>query len=727
MSRRFAVAVCGRRIKWIVVVFWVAVMIVGGMGASKLTDVENNEASSWLPGDAESTKALEASEGFSNPDTMPTTVVYERDGGITEADRQQVAEDIEAFGAMDGTKAPELAGDEATDDDPTVTIDGPIGQPELSDDGESLRVSVPVNTGGPEGWEAMPDVVDHMRDIAGDGADGMVTHVTGPGGNAADLATAFEGIDGTLLLAAAAVVVLILLLTYRSPVLWILPLVSAGIALTSAQGVIYLLAKYADLTVNAQSTAILAILVFGAGTDYALLLIARYREELHRHEDRHEAMAEALHRAGPAIIASGGTVVLGMLCLLVAEMNSTQGLGPVLAIGVTVGLLAMVSLLPALLVIVGRWIFWPKRPHFDSVEPTTTTGVWARIGRVIAIRPRAVWIGTAVVLGALALGMTNLNATSLTNAEQFGGDTPDSIKGDTVLAEHFTSDEGSPVQIVTDAKSAEAVSQAAADTEGIGSVGEPMVAGDTAYIEADLAGNPVSDAAYDTVERVRDSVHAVPGSDALVGGASAFYLDTREASQHDNKLVIPMVLIVVFLILVALLRALVAPLILMATVILSFGAALGVSAMLFGEVFSVDNSDSAFPLWVFVFLVALGIDYNIFLMTRVREEAAKVGSRRGALIGLGATGGVITSAGLVLAGTFGTLATIPMTFLIQMGFAVAFGVLLDTIIVRSVLVTALNLDLGRRMWWPSRLGRREHDEQFEDPDPSQEKELVPVG
>jgi RND superfamily putative drug exporter len=727
MSRRFAVAVCGRWVKWVVVVFWVAVMVVGSMGASKLTDVENNEASSWLPGDAESTKALEASESFSDPDTMPATVVYERDGGITEADRQQVAEDIEAFAAMDGEKGPELVGEEATDDDPTIRIDGQIGQPELSEDGESLRVNVPINTGGPEGWEAMPDVVDHMRDVAGDGADGMVTHVTGPGGTEADMATAFEGIDGALLLAAAGVVVVILLLTYRSPVLWILPLISAGIALTSAQGVIYLLAKYADLTVNAQSTAILAILVFGAGTDYALLLIARYREELHRHEDRHEAMAEALHRAGPAIIASGGTVVLGMLCLLVAEMNSTQGLGPVLAIGVTVGLLAMISLLPALLVIVGRWIFWPKRPHFDSVEPTTTTGVWARIGRLIAIRPRAVWIGTAVVLGALALGTTNLNATSLTNAEQFGGDTPDSIKGDAVLAKHFTDDEASPVQIVTDAESADAVRQATADTEGIASVGEPMVTGDTAYIEANLVGNPVSEAAYDTVERVRDSVHAVSDSEALVGGASAFYLDTREASQHDNKLVIPMVLIVVFLILVALLRALVAPLILMATVILSFGAALGVSALLFGEVFSVDNSDSAFPLWVFVFLVALGIDYNIFLMTRVREEAAKFGSRRGALIGLGATGGVITSAGLVLAGTFGTLATIPMTFLIQMGFAVAFGVLLDTIIVRSVLVTALNLDLGRRMWWPSRLGRREHDEQFEDPDSTEERELMPVG
>jgi len=253
------------------------------------------------------------------------------------------------------------------------------------------------------------------------------------------------------------------------------------------------------------------------------------------------------------------------------------------------------------------------------------------------------------------------------------------------------------------------------------------VTGDTAYIEASLVGNPVSDSAYNTVERVRDAVHAVPGSDALVGGASAFYLDTRVASQHDNWMVIPMVLIVVFFILVLLLRALVAPLLLIATVILSYGAALGVSALLFGEVFSVDNSDSAFPLWVFVFLVALGIDYNIFLMTRVREEAQKVGSRRGALIGLAATGGVITSAGLVLAGTFATLATIPMTFLIQMGFAVAFGVLLDTIIVRSVLVTALNLDLGRHMWWPSRLSRREHDEQFEDPDPTEERELVPIG
>ncbi|CAN5550242.1 MMPL family transporter [soil metagenome] len=687
MTRSAATLICGPRTKYVVLAFWVVILAGAMTLAPKLTDEQNNEASSWLPGSAESTRALAASEAFSSPNMIPAVVVYERDSGITEADRAKASADATTFGQLEG-----LGGEVA----------GPIPSP----DGQALQTYVPLDL-GEDGWELSADVVADMRATASADADGLETHIAGPAGNAADSAEAFASIDTTLLFATVIVVVFILLLTYRSPVLWLLPVLSAGTALLSAQAVIYLLAVQGGLTVNAQSAGILTVLVFGAGTDYALLLVARYREELRRHNDRHEAMAVALHRAGPAIIASAGTVVLGMLCLVVAEMNSTQGLGPVAAIGVAVGLLAMITLLPALLVIVGRWIFWPVRPQHGSAEPTAS-GLWAGVGATIARRPRFVWVGTVLVLAAMSLGIVGLDAKGLTTAESFRG-TPDSVTGERVLAAHFESDAGSPVQIVSTAESADAVLAAASEVEGVGDVQQPQVQGDLAFVELSLTDPPISAAAYDTIDRIRDAVHAVPESQALVGGATAINLDVQDASRRDNNLVIPLVLAVVFVVLAVLLRALVAPLLLIATVVLSFGAALGVSALVFEYLFGVSSADSSLPLFVFVFLVALGIDYNIFLMTRVREEALHHGSRGGALIGLAATGGVITSAGLVLAGTFAVLASLPLTFLTQMGFAVAFGVLLDTIVVRSVLVTALNLDLGPRMWWPSRLSRMTDD------------------
>ena len=688
MTRSAASLICGPRAKYAVIAFWLLIL-VGAMGfAQQLTDEQNNEAASWLPGSAESTKALAATAAFSSPNMIPAVVVYERESGITDADMREAAADAATFGQLDG-------------------LDGQVAGPFPSPDGQALQTYVPLDL-GVDGWELAADVVEGMRETASAGANGMATHITGPAGNAADSAEAFAGIDTTLLLATVVVVVFILLVTYRSPVLWLLPVLSAGTALMSAQAVIYLLAVNTGLTVNAQSAGILTVLVFGAGTDYALLLVARYREELRRHSDRHEAMAVALHRAGPAIIASAGTVVLGMLCLVVAEMNSTQGLGPVAAIGVAVGLLAMLTLLPALLVAVGRWIFWPVRPQYGSPEPTASGG-WARTGAAIARRPRVVWVGTALVLALMSLGVLGLDANGLTTAQSFRG-TPDSVRGERVLAEHFQADSGSPVQIISRASDAQAVRAAAAGTPGVTEVQQPVVRGGSAFIEASLTDPAISDAAFTTIERLRDSVHAVPGANALVGGNTAINLDIQQASRADNRLVIPLVLVVVFLVLALLLRALVAPLLLIATVVLSFGAALGVSALVFEYVFGVGSSDSSLPLFVFVFLVALGIDYNIFLMTRVREEALQHGARRGAVIGLAATGGVITSAGLVLAGTFAVLASLPLTFLTQMGFAVAFGVLLDTIVVRSVLVTALNLDIGPRMWWPSRLSRAAADD-----------------
>ncbi|HET7172747.1 MAG TPA: MMPL family transporter, partial [Nocardioidaceae bacterium] len=408
--------------------------------------------------------------------------------------------------------------------------------------------------------------------------------------------------------------------------------------------------------------------------------------------------------AGPAVLASSSTVIAGMLCLLLAETNSTKGLGPVAAIGVGVGLLAMLTLLPALLVICGRWVFWPVRPSYGSPEPTAT-GVWAGVGQWLRPRARRVWISTAVLLAIASLGIISLDATGLTNKDSFTT-TPDSVVGETVLSQHFPAGSASPVVIVSTAQRAPAVVRTSRETPGIAVVSRPVVSGAAALVQATLSAPPDSQAAYDTIDRLRANVHSIRGADALVGGATAVELDVERAAAHDRNLIIPIVLAVVFLILALLLRALVAPLLLIITVVLSFGAALGISALCFRYLLGFHGADTALPLFVFVFLVALGIDYNIFLMTRVREESLALGSRRGALVGLGATGGVITSAGLVLAGTFSVLATLPMVAFAEIGFAVAFGVLLDTIVVRSILVTSLNLDFGRHMWWPSRLSRR---------------------
>jgi RND superfamily putative drug exporter len=676
--------VCGRWSKWIVLALWLIILGVAGPLAGKLTGAQQNDNSAWLPGNAEATEVMELSTRFQPDDIAPAVIVYERPAGITPADRAKAAADVAALQRVPGV---------------TGEVAGPVPSP----DGQALQVIVPVKVDA-DGWDAVVDVVAGIKTVTGTGGDGLTVALTGPAGTAADSAKAFEGIDSALLYTTLAVVTVILLITYRSPVLWLLPIISAGAALAGAQALIYLLAEHAGLVVNAQSAGILTVLVFGAGTDYALLLIARYREELRRHTDRHEAMALALHRAGPAIIASAATVAIGMSILTFAEVNSTSGLGPVAALGIVVGLLAMITLLPAMLVICGRWLFWPVRPAYGSAEPTAT-GVWARLGNRISRRPRTVWLSTAAVLGLMSLGLLQLSANGLSTADSFTSEQP-SVAGEQVLSRHFAGGQGQPVTVIAAASQAEPVRAAFAGTPGIAAVGQPIVRGDLVLFNGTLQAAPDSTEAQRTVGLVRDAVHAVPGADAKVGGLTAMTVDINAANKHDNRLIIPLVLLVVLVILALLLRAVVAPLILIATVVLSFAAALGVSVLMFRHVFGFAGEDTSFPLYVFVFLVALGIDYNIFLMTRVREEAQQHGPRRGALIGLAATGGVITSAGIVLAGTFAALASLPLVAFAEIGFAVAFGVLLDTLVVRSVLVTALNLDLDRWMWWPGRLSRQ---------------------
>ncbi|MFC9247655.1 MMPL family transporter [Streptomyces sp. NPDC057136] len=686
---------CGPRTKWLVVALWLVVFVVAAPLAQKLTDAQDNDAASWLPSSAESTQVLESSKDF-RPEIITTIVVYAREDGLTREDRVRIAADTRQLKMLraDGVRGAETR--------------GPVYNRTIPP--QAAQVFVPI-TMDEEGWERIGPAVDSIRDIVGTGGDGLAVHITGPGGVTADSADAFSGIDSTLLLAALAVVIVMLLITYRSPTLLLLPVLAVVAALFSAQALIYLLATHAGLTVNGQSAGILTVLVFGAGTDYALLLVARYREELRRHENRHEAMARALHRAGPAVLASGGTVVLGMLVLLTAEMNSTKGLGPVAAIGVAVALLAMVTLLPALLVIFGRWVFWPVVPHLGSPEPTEH-GVWARMGARIALRPRAVWVGTALVLAVLSLGLTQLRAAGLSNADSFT-DKPDSITGQEVQDRYFPAGSGNPLVVIAAADRNAEVRMAVASTRGVvpESIGVPPgtkpVHDGQVLFEATMTDPADSDAAKQTVKRVRDAVHDVPYADAQVGGGTAALLDMDTATRHDNILIIPLVLLVVLCILALVLRAVVAPLLLIATVVLSFAAALGVSALVFRYVFDYAGESTDFPLFVFVFLVALGIDYNIFLSTRIREEALHQGTRAGVVTGLAATGAVITSAGLVLAGTFAALGTLPIVGLAEIGFAVALGVLLDTFVVRSVLVTSLFLDIGPKVWWPHRLARED--------------------
>ncbi|MCF6521703.1 MMPL family transporter [Streptomyces sp. JJ36] len=686
-QRGVARLVCGRRTKWLVLLLWLVLLVLLAPLSSKLMEAQDNQASSWLPGSAESTRVLEIADDF-RPETMLTVVLYVRESGLTPADRERIAADAAELRDLD--------------------VHGIVGErtrgPEFDrrQDPRAARIAVPVLM-DEEGFDRLADAVGAIEREVGDGG-GLQVYVTGPGGTSADFSEVFEGIDSTLLLAALSVVVIALLITYRSPTLLLVPVASAISALLVGQAIVYLLAEHAGLTVNGQTAGIFLVLVFGVGTDYALLLVARYREELRRHHDRHDAMARALHRAGPAVLASGATVCAAMLVLLAAEMNSTSGLGPVAAIGVAIAVLAMTTLFPALLVIAGRWIFWPLIPHEGSPEPTER-GVWARIGRAVGRRPRAVWVTAAVVLAALSFGILGLRAEGLSNEDAFT-DTPASVTGQQVSARYFPAGAGDPLIVVADADRAERVRAVVAGTPGVvpQSVGvppgTPPQEDGRVLFEATLTAPADSEAAKDTVERVRDAVHAVPGADALVGGGTAALLDTQTASMRDNQVVLPLVLLVVLLILALLLRAVVAALVLVATVVLSFAAALGISALAFRHLFDFAGEDASFPLFVFVFLVSLGVDYNIFLSTRVREEAMVQGTRPGTVTALAATGAVITSAGLVLAGTFAVLGTLPLVAFAEIGFAVALGVLLDTFVVRSVLVSALFLDVGKPMWWP---------------------------
>src|SRR5581483_1897603 len=494
---RLIAFVCGRRTKYIVVVFWILVVAALGGLAGKLQGAEKNDASAYLPSSAESTQELNEQNLFQSKNLNPALVVYVRDSGVTTADMQKAAADARYFASL-------------------PAVNGRVAPPVVSKDHKAIQVAV----GSELGFNSdIGGFISKVKGQATKDSAGLNVYVGGPAASAADQIKIFKGIDSTLLYATLAVVIALLLLTYRSPILWLLPILSAGVALTVAQAVIYLLTQHANLTVNGQSGGILVVLVLGASTDYALLLIARYREELRRHADRHEAMAVALRRAGPAIIASGLTVVAGMLCLLAAESNDISGLGPVAAVGIAVGLIAMVTLLPAVLVIFGRWIFWPVRPGYGTPEPTSR-GIWSRVGRAISRRPRMVWVVTALLLAAGAAGMIGFNFGTLTTAQAFRG-TPPSIAAQNVLARYFPAGSGEPVQVVSTASTAGQVRTALAGTPGIASVTAPVTKDGRSFLQATMTPAPDSPAAYTLVDKIRTTVHAIPGAKAEVGGGTA--------------------------------------------------------------------------------------------------------------------------------------------------------------------------------------------------------------
>jgi RND superfamily putative drug exporter len=684
---RFLTFPAGRRAKWVVFAVWIIAVL--GMGAAnlpgKFSDAEKNESTSFLPGDAESTKALAVTKQLEGGERAATVIVYRRATGLTGVDKARIKRDTEKLNALDFPAASKF------------------GQPRLSPDGTTALILNSIKGNGK--GSTILDPVDKYRSLVSDPGGGLQVKVTGPAGFSADAIKVFEGINGTLLAAAGGLVLLLLILIYRSPFFWFFPLLAVVFGETASRGFGYFLTQ-AGVTVNGQSSSILSVLVLGAGTDYALLLVARYREELRTTEDKHVAMTEALRTAGPAIVASAMTVSIALLCLSLAKVNGTAGLGPIGAMGILVALLSQMTFLPALLVIVGRKPFWPYIPHVGDAGTDTTHGAWRRIGERVAARPTRVLIGTTGLLVVMAFGLLNLSG-GLTQSSSFR-DEVESVAGQKLVADAFPAGASAPTDvIVRDPAKVAAVTAAVRRVPGVASVAPTGQSGPPGTrLAAALEMDPNSTEAYDLVPEIRRAARSADPR-ALIGGTSAVEHDLREASASDTKLLVPLTLVIVFVILGLLLRSLIAPVVLIGTVVLSFMAALGFSAVIFDVVFGFPGSDPSFPLFAFIFLVALGVDYNIFLMARVREESQRHGTREGMLRGLAVTGGVITSAGIVLAGTFSVLAVLPLVFLTELGFAIAFGVLLDTFLVRSVLVPALVFRIGPKIWWPSRMAHEE--------------------
>lgn len=712
-----------RRHSWVRIFLPVALILVWLVGASlggplfgKVDEVSSNEQTTYLPESADATQVQKLLGEFNDSDSIPAIAVFTSDDALTASEIDAISDAVANAPKVEGV------GDEVS---PALP----------SDDGQAVQAFIPIDADA-ELADVTTALGEELRDAV---PDGVTVYITGPAGFSADLVAGFAGIDGLLLGVALLAVLVILVLVYRSFLLPLVVLSTSLFALCVALLVVWWLAKFEVLLLSGQTQGILFILVIGAATDYALLFVARFREELRIAQDKGTAVMAAWKGSVEPIVASGGTVIAGLLCLLLSDLKSNSTLGPVAAIGIVFAMLSALTLLPSLLLLFGRAVFWPRRPRFEpevvaAEHGMRTTGLWARLAGLIKRRPRVIWIVTTLVLLAGAAGITQLDADGVPQSDLVLG-ASEARDGQVALGEHFPGGSGSPVYVVVkedrlqDAADVllandgvDGVSVTAADSpsgsapvteDGISAIGapgtpapEPTTVDGEVLLQGTLTDAADSAAAASTVRELRGELD---GMGALVGGVTATSIDTNDASIHDRNLIIPVILVVIMFILMLLLRSILAPVLLILTTVLSFGTAMGVSALVFNGIFAFPGADPAVPLFGFVFLVALGIDYNIFLMTRVREESKAHGTREGILRGLSITGGVITSAGLVLAATFAALSVIPILFLVQLAFIVAFGVLLDTFVVRSLLVPALTYDIGKAIWWPSKLWRRGED------------------
>ncbi|GAA3600012.1 MMPL family transporter [Klugiella xanthotipulae] len=670
--------VTGKRTSWIVLAAaFLAIAAVFSLGSGSSGE---SSPGVGLPSSAESQKVADLQATLPGADSTAGILVFSRDGDTLTDDDMAAISDASA-------RVADLA------------EGGMVPPPTVSDDTTVALVVVPLEVD--EDVAAQADRATELRNLANeDLPQGLTAKLSGPEGFAVDIAAVFKGANFTLLLTTVIVVAVLLIVTYRSPWLWLVPLVVVGTADGVSSIVATRVAALFGIQLDASVTGILSVLVFGAGTNYALLLIARYRDELRIHEDRRDAMARALHGAGPAIIASGSTVVLSLLTLLFAELTGNRALGIACATGVVVAMLFALLVLPAALVLFGRGLFWPYVPRFGS-EGTMHRGVWFRLGTGVSRRPIVVAIVGVAVLGGLMLGVPNIQ-TGLSQSEQFTS-VPEAVVGQNIIADAFPGGSGSPATVITKTAKVDETIAAATQVDGVASATAGESAGSITAITVVLDAEAETAEALDTVAALRTAVHQVSGAEALVGGLDAQTLDVNAAQTHDQDLVIPLILALVFVVLVVLLRALVAPVLLLLTVVASFFASLGASWLLFQSVFDFPAIDTNVILFSFLFLVALGVDYNIFLVTRAREEANAHGTRAGMIRALAATGGVITSAGILLAAVFAVLGVLPLITLTQIGIIVCIGVLLDTLLVRTVIVPALAFIAGDKFWWPRRI------------------------
>ncbi|MDX3224297.1 MMPL family transporter [Streptomyces sp. ME19-01-6] len=667
-----------------VIAAWVLVLLAAVPFAGKLGDVKRDTAVDYLPASADSTQVAKLQAALPGGDTTDLVLVYRRDGGLTATDREAADAQVARVAGRHDTVA----------DQPPRAIPSRDG----------TTVMYPMALTGLKDDTARTEAVKDVRAELARHPEGLSALLGGDGALSADSQKVFESTDGTLMFATAGVVALLLILTYRSPLLWLVPLVVVGAAAVAAMAVVYGLVQGFDLVVTSKSSSIMTVLVFGAGTDYALLLVSRYREELRRHQLPYDAMRAAVRGCGPAVLASCGTVAAGLLCLLAADLNSSSGLGPVGAVGVVCALAAMLTLLPAVLVLLGRRVFWPLIPAYGS-QPRARRGLFAAMGGSAARRPGTVLLAGGALLGALALGVLALPG-DLKQEDTFT-ERPESVVAMKALADAYPERSSQPISVFARSERAGDVLDRAGRTEGVARAERGRSSGGWTEIDVYAKAPPQSARERHTIQALRDGLHRIQGADAHVGGASAQELDQKDTDSRDRALVIPLVLLAVLLILAVLLRSLIAPLVLVVAVIAVWGAAMGLGGLFFEPVFGFAGTDPGLPLLSFVFLVALGVDYGIFLMHRMREESLRgADTPEAALTALRTTGGVIASAGLVLAATFAVLGSLPLVMLAEMGFVVAVGVLLDTFLVRTYLVTSASLLLGRRVWWPGALSRR---------------------